>query len=153
VSGDYDDDQPGELHFLTRRVVNMTGLGLGIPVFAASTVTRRQMAKAVFVFLVSAGLANAFVPSAFSPAFRRDHLLRNRAVSHGPLTSYRSLNSLSQLSMKDYPKPNVEDTQNYREAERLSQKFKDIKGAASPKNVAIIGGTYTCEVYENETDD
>nr|AUE44557.1 phytoene desaturase [Cryptomonas curvata] len=98
------------------------------------------MAKAVFVFLLSTGLANAFVPSAFSPAFRKDHLLRNKAVSHGPLTSYRSLNSLSQLSMKDFPKPNVEDTQNYREAERLSQKFKDINGAASPKTVAIIGG-------------
>ncbi len=42
--------------------------------------------------------------------------------------------------MKDFPKPNLEDTQNYREAERLSQKFKDINGASSPKNVAIIGG-------------
>jgi hypothetical protein len=99
------------------------------------------MAKAVFVFLLSTGLANAFVPSTFSPAFRRDQFLRNKLVSHGPLI--RSRNSLSHLSMKDFPKPNLEDTQNYREAERLSQKFKDINGAAAPKNIAIIGGTRT----------
>ncbi len=132
---------------LSGPVVSGPGLKRGLRSF------KTTMAKAVFVFLVSIGLTDAFIPSAFSPAFRKDHFLRNKVVSHGPLTSYRSLNSLSQLSMKDFPKPNVEDTQNYREAERLSQKFKDINGAASPKTVAIIGGTNVCEEYEMETDD
>ena len=42
--------------------------------------------------------------------------------------------------MKDYPKPNVENTENYREAARLSQKFKDLNGKGPSKTVAIIGG-------------
>lgn len=42
--------------------------------------------------------------------------------------------------MKDYPKPNIENTDNYREAEALSQKFKGFKGKGSSKKVAIIGG-------------
>ena len=42
--------------------------------------------------------------------------------------------------MKDYPKPNVEDTDNYREAGKLSAKFKTLKGNGPEKTVAIIGG-------------
>ena len=42
--------------------------------------------------------------------------------------------------MKDYPKPNVEDTDNYREANLLSKKFKELKSSAVSKKVAIIGG-------------
>lgn len=42
--------------------------------------------------------------------------------------------------MRDYPKPNLEDTENFREAARLSQKFKDAKGRAPSKKVAVIGG-------------
>jgi 15-cis-phytoene desaturase len=42
--------------------------------------------------------------------------------------------------MKDYPKPNVENTDNFREAARLSAKFKEIKSQSTPKKVAIIGG-------------
>jgi 15-cis-phytoene desaturase len=42
--------------------------------------------------------------------------------------------------MKDFPKPNVENTDNFREASKLSQKFKDLKGICKPKTVAIIGG-------------
>lgn len=33
----------------------------------------------------------------------------------------------SHLVMKDYPKPNVENTDNYRAAEKLSSKFKELK--------------------------
>lgn len=46
------------------------------------------------------------------------------------------------LVMKDYPKPNVENTDNYREAALLSQKFKSMNGRSltGPKKVAIIGG-------------
>mmetsp|Transcript_25809 Transcript_25809/g.37022 ORF Transcript_25809/g.37022 Transcript_25809/m.37022 type:complete len:590 (+) Transcript_25809:1104-2873(+) len=47
----------------------------------------------------------------------------------------------SDLHMKDYPKPNVENTENYRIAEKLSSKFSSFKGSASSgKTVAIIGG-------------
>jgi 15-cis-phytoene desaturase len=42
--------------------------------------------------------------------------------------------------MKDYPKHNVENTDNYREAAALSQKLRDFSGRAAPKRVAIIGG-------------
>lgn len=43
--------------------------------------------------------------------------------------------------MKDFPKPNVEDTDNYRFAETLSTSFKTtLKNNGTPKKVAIIGG-------------
>jgi len=44
--------------------------------------------------------------------------------------------------MKDYPKPNVEDTDNYREANALSNRFKtELKAKPDTrKKVAIIGG-------------
>lgn len=47
------------------------------------------------------------------------------------------------MVMKDYPKPNVEDTDNYRFAETMSSSFKGsikIKDESQKKNVAIIGG-------------
>jgi 15-cis-phytoene desaturase len=49
----------------------------------------------------------------------------------------------SNMVMKDYPKPNVEDTDNYRFAETMSSSFKGsikIKDESQKKNVAIIGG-------------
>lgn len=43
--------------------------------------------------------------------------------------------------MKDFPKPNVEDTEPYREANRLSSSFKTtLRTTTNPKKVAIIGG-------------
>jgi len=44
--------------------------------------------------------------------------------------------------MRDYPKPNVENTDNYREGAALSNRFKtDLKATAdTKKKVAIIGG-------------
>lgn len=45
--------------------------------------------------------------------------------------------------MKDFPKPNVEDTDNYRFAESMSTSFKTtlkISSESSKKKVAIIGG-------------
>lgn len=44
------------------------------------------------------------------------------------------------LRMQDYPKPNVENTDNYRIANELSSKFTQVKGKAEKKKVAIIGG-------------
>mmetsp|Transcript_28868 Transcript_28868/g.36188 ORF Transcript_28868/g.36188 Transcript_28868/m.36188 type:complete len:620 (+) Transcript_28868:183-2042(+) len=46
------------------------------------------------------------------------------------------------IVMKDYPKPNVEDTDNYREANALSNRFKtELKAKPDTrKKVAIIGG-------------
>jgi len=49
----------------------------------------------------------------------------------------------SSLSMVDYPKPNVENTDNYRFAEAMSSSFKaDLKAKkeSQKKKVAIIGG-------------
>jgi len=42
--------------------------------------------------------------------------------------------------MQDYPKPNVENTENYRIATALSNKFKEVNGKTEKKKVAIIGG-------------
>ena len=42
--------------------------------------------------------------------------------------------------MKDYPKPNLENTDNFRQAAQLSQKFKELKGKGPSKTVAIVGG-------------
>ena len=46
----------------------------------------------------------------------------------------------SHLVMRDYPKPNVGNTENYRIAEELSAKFAQLKSSSTPKKVAIIGG-------------
>eukprot|EP00320_Phaeocystis_rex_P002909 CAMPEP_0119073658 /NCGR_PEP_ID=MMETSP1178-20130426/67498_1 /TAXON_ID=33656 /ORGANISM="unid sp, Strain CCMP2000" /LENGTH=112 /DNA_ID=CAMNT_0007055759 /DNA_START=26 /DNA_END=361 /DNA_ORIENTATION=- len=43
-------------------------------------------------------------------------------------------------TMKDYPTPNVYDTDNYREGEALSRKFSQLAGKGEKKTVAIIGG-------------
>ena len=44
------------------------------------------------------------------------------------------------ITMRDYPKPNIEDTDNFREAAKLSRKFKEINSKMPSKTVAIIGG-------------
>ena len=43
-------------------------------------------------------------------------------------------------TMKDYPTPNVFDTDNYREASALSQKMSSLAWKGDKKTVAIIGG-------------
>ena len=57
-----------------------------------------------------------------------------------PTGGYIHSSRRSYLVMKDYPKPNVENTDNYRIAAKLSKKFKDMDGKAPSKTVAIIGG-------------
>merc|ERR1719252_84756 len=47
----------------------------------------------------------------------------------------------STIVMKDFPQPNVFDTDPYREGSRLSERFKsDLQAGAKKKKVAIIGG-------------
>ena len=61
---------------------------------------------------------------------------------HTPVASRAAVNSQSTLVMKDYPKPNVENTDNYRLYNELSSSF-GTKLKATPgetKKVAIIGG-------------
>ena len=61
----------------------------------------------------------------------------NFAFRISPLPSKgRSLNVI----MKDFPKPVVENTQNYQESRQLSEKFKALNGKGRPRKVAIIGG-------------
>ena len=56
---------------------------------------------------------------------------------HYPTTVRKS----NGLFMKDYPKPSkIDQTENYRDAERLSAKFGTLKRDGISKNVAIIGG-------------
>ena len=89
-------------------------------------------------------------------------IVRNFAVSalaaasvgafqpHAPLVSRPSTYSQrsagvsrSTLVMRDFPKPNVEDTDNYRYASEQSAQFKSalrVKNDSQKKKVAIIGG-------------
>jgi len=62
-------------------------------------------------------------------------------VGTGPSTASKS-SSNSYLVMKDYPKPNVENTDNYRIGNELSSSFKGKLKAdgTQKKKVAIIGG-------------
>jgi len=66
--------------------------------------------------------------------------------TYTPLLSGRSTKSFtpqrSSLVMKDYPKPNLEDTDNYRLYNALSASFKTSLKASpeQKKKVAIIGG-------------
>mmetsp|Transcript_14313 Transcript_14313/g.35939 ORF Transcript_14313/g.35939 Transcript_14313/m.35939 type:complete len:615 (-) Transcript_14313:104-1948(-) len=62
-------------------------------------------------------------------------------VGTGPSTTSKS-SSNSYLVMKDYPKPNVENTDNYRIGNELSSSFKGKLRAdgTQKKKVAIIGG-------------
>lgn len=61
------------------------------------------------------------------------------------------------LVMRDYPKPAIENTRNYREAAELSSKFvewnRDFAKKNSKKKVAVIGGglsgIYIHELYLN----
>lgn len=63
-------------------------------------------------------------------------------VTSGPTTAAKS-SSKSYLVMKDFPKPNVENTDNYRQFNELSSSFKSklkISADTQKKKVAIIGG-------------
>mmetsp|Transcript_4459 Transcript_4459/g.7480 ORF Transcript_4459/g.7480 Transcript_4459/m.7480 type:complete len:611 (+) Transcript_4459:123-1955(+) len=61
---------------------------------------------------------------------------------HTPIGAPRSLSKQSTLVMKDFPKPNLEDTDNYRNFEKLSSSFRTTLKATDgeKKKVAIIGG-------------
>lgn len=88
------------------------------------------------IFALSAFIAaSAATTSAFAPYTT---LKSSTVSSTKPYNNQRNL-----LVMKDYPKPNIEDTDNYRAGEALSSSFKSTLSALSTtpkKNVAIIGG-------------
>ena len=46
----------------------------------------------------------------------------------------------SDIVMKDFPKPNLEDTDNYRESAALSRKLAGLGSDGPKKTVAIVGG-------------
>mmetsp|Transcript_8115 Transcript_8115/g.18277 ORF Transcript_8115/g.18277 Transcript_8115/m.18277 type:complete len:619 (-) Transcript_8115:72-1928(-) len=81
--------------------------------------------------VLSAALAAASTCTAFQP--------------HAPVLSRRIQHAAksSTLVMRDYPKPNVEDTDNYRFATAQSDSFKTtlkVRDPSQKKKVAIIGG-------------
>lgn len=78
--------------------------------------------------------ASPVVVQAFAPHAR---------VTPRPAAAASSGSSRSTLVMKDYPKPNVEDTDNYRKFNALSKSFSTslkVEDASKKKKVAIIGG-------------
>jgi hypothetical protein len=84
------------------------------------------------------------VSEAFAPTMPLRGLSLKNSRSQLPAISGRSSRAQivgrRNVVMKDYPKPNVEDTANYREATALSSKFKQMAGVGGSKKVAIIGG-------------
>ena len=53
----------------------------------------------------------------------------------------RSTSTRLPMVMKDYPKPKqLENTDNFRDAAKLSARFADLKSGSTTKTVAIIGG-------------
>ena len=69
------------------------------------------------------------------------HLLFSILAQCFQLTSLKNFRlQSSSLVMRDYPKPNVENTANFREAAELSAKFSTLKRDGISKKVAIIGG-------------
>lgn len=86
----------------------------------------------VLSVVLAATAATAFQPHA--PLLSKPTASRN---------TYRPTTKTSNLVMRDFPKPNVEDTDNYRAATELSNSFKTTLKVTDPsqkKKVAIIGG-------------
>ena len=83
----------------------------------------------ILLALMAASSSHAFAP-------------HTPVVSRSAATKPMGSSMKSKLVMQDFPKPNVEDTDNYRNYERLSQSFGTaLKAAPSEKKkVAIIGG-------------
>jgi 15-cis-phytoene desaturase len=84
------------------------------------------------------------VSESFSPSLPLGGLSLANSRTRAPTAASRpqraAVATRRNVVMKDYPKPNLEDTNNYREATALSDKFKKMAGAAESKKVAIIGG-------------
>eukprot|EP00567_Pseudictyota_dubia_P001207 CAMPEP_0197464812 /NCGR_PEP_ID=MMETSP1175-20131217/64217_1 /TAXON_ID=1003142 /ORGANISM="Triceratium dubium, Strain CCMP147" /LENGTH=720 /DNA_ID=CAMNT_0043000807 /DNA_START=193 /DNA_END=2356 /DNA_ORIENTATION=- len=107
----------------------------------------RFFSAASALLLLAGTGASAYAPSSSSGAF----VPRSRAFSRSSSRSGRNGSngngSNSLLVMKDYPKPNVEDTDNYRTAETLSSRFSSYSpdgglraDTTQTKKVAIVGG-------------
>lgn len=92
--------------------------------------------------VVSAALAAAASSALCTVAFQPHAPVACKPSSYSNRRSNQSTKS-SSLVMRDFPKPNVEDTDNYRYAEAMSQSFKSTLRITNPsqkKKVAIIGG-------------
>jgi 15-cis-phytoene desaturase len=99
-----------------------------------SLVLHRSLA-ALLVVATTLTLTAAFAPH--TPVM-------SRSTSTATTTGTNSKHNIrSTLVMKDFPKPNLEDTDNYRRFEKLSSSFGTTLKIAQPeqkKTVAIIGG-------------
>lgn len=81
--------------------------------------------------------------SSFAPYTRLSHAITITTSTSTSTNGPKNKNiKKNMLVMKDYPKPNVENTENYRNYEALSKSFSTIlkAGTNEKKKVAIIGG-------------
>ena len=91
--------------------------------------------------MIIRNLVLSAVLAATATAFQPHTPLLSRPTS-ASRNIHRPTTKSSNLVMRDFPKPNVEDTDNYRAATEMSNSFKTtLKADASQKKkVAIIGG-------------
>eukprot|EP00566_Odontella_aurita_P005201 CAMPEP_0113538968 /NCGR_PEP_ID=MMETSP0015_2-20120614/7660_1 /TAXON_ID=2838 /ORGANISM="Odontella" /LENGTH=629 /DNA_ID=CAMNT_0000438601 /DNA_START=263 /DNA_END=2153 /DNA_ORIENTATION=+ /assembly_acc=CAM_ASM_000160 len=87
--------------------------------------------------------SSASTATAFSSAFVPRRSSASAAASASASRRSSMPSTRGNLAMKDFPKPNLEDTDNYRFAEAMSSSFNGplkIKNDGQRKKVAIIGG-------------
>jgi 15-cis-phytoene desaturase len=96
------------------------------------------------MLLAVAAATGVFQAQAFAPHVRVTPSTRqSKASSNAASSSPSRVSVLSRLVMRDYPKPNVEDTENYRLYNQLSKSFGStyrVTDDSQKKKVAIIGG-------------
>eukprot|EP00961_Rhodomonas_salina_P154612 2082765-Rhodomonas_salina.1 len=96
--------------------------------------SRRSMAAqaivAGLVLALSSEPCLGFLTSPLSARLPGTSVLGRSALS-ARVPSLRA--NVGALRMQDYPKPNVENTDNYRIANELSSKFTQVKGKAEKK--------------------
>ena len=69
------------------------------------------------------------------------YVLRSAPPQHAqPIVSGHTAGRTTLPCMEDFPKPNLEDTDNYRIANALSSKFSSSAWKGEKQTVAIIGG-------------
>ncbi len=97
-------------------------------------------AAALSFTLALASIAAPCAGFAPSPLLLRSPMLGRSSFRASVPRTASLRGNVGRIVMQDFPKPNLENTDNYRIANQLSSKFTATKGKMEKKKVAIIGG-------------